>query len=261
MLSEEDFYSVLSPRSSSLFFMLIIPAIDLKSGECVRLTQGRKRDVKVYDGDPVEIALRFEADGARFLHVVDLDGAFGEDDSPNRRLVRRIVSAVKIPVEMGGGMRSVSDVQRMIESGVKRVVIGTLAVESPESLAQLVELFSSRIAVGIDARDGEVVTRGWEERGKISAVELARRVARAGVERIIYTDVGRDGMLQGINVEQTCHIARESGLRVTASGGVSSLEDIRRVAERSACGIDSLIVGKALYERRFSLKEAIEAVE
>ena len=241
--------------------MLIIPAIDLKDGRCVRLTQGRKRDVKVYDGDPVEIALRFEAEGARFLHVVDLDGAFDESDSPNRGVVRQIVSAVKIAVEFGGGMRSVQDVKRMIENGVERVVIGTLAVESPESLLQLVELFSSRIAIGIDARDGEVVTRGWEKRGKISAVELARRVAQAGVERIIYTDVGRDGMLQGINIEQTCLIARESGLKVTASGGVSSLEDIRRVSEAGACGIDSLIVGKALYERRFSLKEAIEAAE
>ncbi|HKC63032.1 MAG TPA: 1-(5-phosphoribosyl)-5-[(5-phosphoribosylamino)methylideneamino]imidazole-4-carboxamide isomerase [Pyrinomonadaceae bacterium] len=240
--------------------MLIIPAIDLKSGQCVRLAQGRKCDVKVYDGDPVEIALRFEAEGARFLHVVDLDGAFDESDSPNRRVVRQIVSAVKIAVEFGGGLRSVSDVRRMIESNVERVVIGTLAVESPYELAQLLELYGSRIAVGIDARDGEVVTRGWEKRGRISAVELARRVARVGVERIIYTDVGRDGMLQGVNIEQTCLIARESGLKVTASGGVSSLEDIGRVSEASACGIDSLIVGKALYERRFSLKEALEVV-
>ena len=137
--------------------MLIIPAIDLRNGRCVRLTQGRKRDVKVYDGDPVEIALRFEAEGARFLHVVDLDGAFDESESTNRGVVRQIVSAVKIAVEFGGGMRSVQDVKRMIENGVERVVIGTLAVESPESLLQLVKLFSSRIAVGVDARDGEVV--------------------------------------------------------------------------------------------------------
>ncbi len=224
----------------------------------MRLRQGRKRDVKVYDGDPVEIALRFEADGARFLHVVDLDGAFDEGDSPNRRVLRAIVSAVKIPVQSGGGLRSVSDVQKLIESDVERVIVGTLAVESPDELTRLVGLYGPRIAVGIDARDGEVVTRGWERRGRISAVELARRVARAGVERIIYTDVGRDGMLQGINIEQTCTVARESGLKVTASGGVASLEDIRRVSEASACGIDSLIVGKALYERRFSLKEAIK---
>ncbi|PYS51234.1 MAG: 1-(5-phosphoribosyl)-5-[(5-phosphoribosylamino)methylideneamino]imidazole-4-carboxamide isomerase [Acidobacteria bacterium] len=238
--------------------MLIIPAIDLRNGQCVRLTQGRKLDVKVYDGDPVEIALKFEAEGARFLHVVDLDGAFDEGETTNRGVVRQIIGAVRTPVEFGGGLRSVHDVKGMIESGVERVVIGTLAVESPESLVQLVELYGSRVAVGIDARDGEVVTRGWEKRGRISALELARRVARVGVERIIYTDVGRDGMLQGINIEQTCFIARESGLKVTASGGVSSLEDIRRVAEASACGIDSLIVGKALYERRFSLKEALE---
>jgi phosphoribosylformimino-5-aminoimidazole carboxamide ribotide isomerase len=239
--------------------MLIIPAIDLKHGQCVRLTQGRKEQVKVYDDDAVEVALKFEAEGARYLHVVDLDGAFAESDSPNRMVARRIIHAVKIPVQFGGGLRSLADVRAMIESGVERVVIGTLAVESPELLSQLVELFGSHIAVGIDAKDGHVVTRGWEKQEKVSAVELAQSIAGIGVERIVYTDVGRDGMLLGINVEQTCLVARESGLKVTASGGVSSLSDIKRVAE-SACGIDSLIIGKALYERRFNLSEALQAV-
>src|SRR5437868_960634 len=239
--------------------MLIIPAIDLKHGQCVRLTQGRKEQVKVYDDDAVEVALKFEAEGARYLHVVDLDGAFAESDSPNRMVARRIMRAIKIPVQFGGGLRSLADVRAMIESGVERVVIGTLAVESPELLAQLVELFGSHIVVGIDAKDGHVVTRGWEKQEKVSAVELAQSIAGMGVERIVYTDVGRDGMLLGINVEQTCLVARESGLKVTASGGVSSLSDIKRVAE-SACGIDSLIIGKALYEHRFNLKEALQAV-
>jgi phosphoribosylformimino-5-aminoimidazole carboxamide ribotide isomerase len=258
---------ILSPVTCHLspvtchYLMLIIPAIDLKNGQCVRLTQGRKEQVKVYDGDPVEMALRFEAEGARYLHVVDLDGAFAEKNSPNRTVVRRIISAIKIPVQFGGGMRSVTDVREMIESGVARVVIGTLAVESPESLSQLVELFGSQIAVGIDAKDGQVVTRGWEKQEKLSAVEFAQHVARAGVERIVYTDVGRDGMFLGINIEQTCEVARESGLKVTASGGVASLADIKLVAEASACGIDSLIIGKALYEGRVSLKEARQAVE
>lgn len=148
----------------------------------------------------------------------------------------------------------------MIEGGAQRVVVGTLAVESRETLSELVELFGPRVAVGIDAREGQVVTHGWEKRGRVAAVELAREVARAGVERIVYTDVGRDGMLEGVNVEQTCLIARESGLKVTASGGVSSLLDIERVARVSVHGVDSLIIGRALYEKRFTLQEALKAM-
>lgn len=237
--------------------MLLIPAIDLKNGQCVRLRQGVKDSAKVYDGDPVEAARRFEDAGARMLHVVDLDGAFGERGSPNQLVASRIISAVKIPVQFGGGMRSVADVRRMIEGGAQRVVVGTLAVESREILSELVELFGSRVAVGIDAREGQVVTHGWEKRGRVAAVELAREVARAGVERIVYTDVGRDGMLEGVNVEQTCLVARESGLKVTASGGVSSLPDIERVTRLSVHGVDSLIIGRALYEKRFTLQEAL----
>ena len=237
--------------------MLLIPAIDLKNGQCVRLRQGARDSAKVYDGDPVEAARRFEDAGARMLHVVDLDGAFGERGSPNQLVASRIISAVRIPVQFGGGMRSVADVRRMIEEGAQRVVVGTLAVESRETLSELVELFGTRVAVGIDAREGQVVTHGWEKRGRVAAVELAREVARAGVERIVYTDVGRDGMLEGVNVEQTCHVARESGVKVTASGGVSSLNDVERVARLSVHGVDSLIIGRALYEKRFTLQEAL----
>ena len=237
--------------------MLIIPAIDLKDGRCVRLTQGRKADVKVYDGDPVEIAKRFQDSGARMLHVVDLDGAFAGGDSRNRKVVRRIIRTLEIPVQFGGGLRSVGDVQQMIEYGAAQVVIGTLAAESPQTLESFVQLFGFRIAVGIDARDGQVVTRGWEKQEHISAVHLAQRVADAGVDRIVYTDVARDGMLEGVNLEQTCTIARESGLRVTASGGVSSLAEIERLQEVRACGVDSVIIGKALYEGRFTLQEAL----
>jgi phosphoribosylformimino-5-aminoimidazole carboxamide ribotide isomerase len=239
--------------------MLIIPAIDLKNGRCVRLTQGRKAEARVYDGDPVEIARGFEAAGARMLHVVDLDGAFAEGNSPNRGVARRIIEAVKIPVQFGGGLRQTNDVRDMIECGAARVVLGTLVVESSELLAQLVELFGARIAVGIDARDGKVVTRGWERQEDIAATELAERVAGCGVSRIIYTDVARDGMLGGVNVKQTCAIARRSGLPVTASGGVSSLADIERLKAECDAGIDSVIVGKALYENRFTLPEALSA--
>jgi len=240
--------------------MLIIPAIDLQNGKCVRLLQGRKQAATIYDGDPIKVAKDFELAGAHILHIVDLDAAFSERLSPNRRLLREIIRAIQIPVQFGGGLRKPDDVKEVIELGVRRAIVGTLAVESPERLKELVQIFGSdRIAVGIDAKDGEVMVRGWEQEGKIRAVELAHVVAKAGVERVIYTDVARDGMLTGLNIEQTFLIARESGLKVTASGGVSSLDDIKRVNQLSAFGVDSVIVGKALYEGRFTLKEASQA--
>ena len=239
--------------------MLIIPAIDLREGKCVRLTQGRREEVKVYDGDPAEVARGFEEAGARMLHVVDLDGAFADRNRVNRKVVRRIIRAVSVPVQFGGGLRTAADVQQLIEYGAAQVVVGTLAAESPETLEMFVQLFGLRVCVGIDARDGMVLTHGWEKGGRLSAVALARRVADAGVDRIVYTDVSRDGMLTGPNLEQTCHIAREAGLRVTASGGVSSLEDIAGLKTIAGCGVDSVIVGKALYEGRFTLKEALKA--
>jgi len=239
--------------------MLIIPAIDLRDGKCVRLTQGRREDVKVYDGDPADVARGFEEAGARMIHVVDLDGAFADKNALNRKVVRRIIRAVKIPVQFGGGLRSVTDVQQMIEYGAAQVVVGTLAAESPETLEKFVQLFGFRVCVGIDARAGVVLTHGWEKEGRLTAVALARRVADAGVDRIVYTDVASDGMLSGVNLEQTCAIARESGLRVTASGGVSSLKDIRGLKTIIGCGVDSCIVGKALYEGRFTLQEALRA--
>lgn len=237
--------------------MLIIPAIDLKNGKCVRLRQGRREDVKVYDRDAVAVARRFAAAGARMLHVVDLDGAFREDESPNREVARRIIEAAGIPVQFGGGLREVSDVEQMIGYGAQRVVIGTLAAEAPQVLEKFLDMFGSSIVVGIDARDGRVLTRGWEEQGGISAVKLARRMAKMGVSRIVYTDVSRDGMLEGLNVEQTCMVAKAAGIPVTASGGVASLSDIERLRTVSSTGVDSVIVGKALYEGRFTLEEAL----
>ncbi|MFL6209198.1 MAG: 1-(5-phosphoribosyl)-5-[(5-phosphoribosylamino)methylideneamino]imidazole-4-carboxamide isomerase [Pyrinomonadaceae bacterium] len=237
--------------------MLIIPAIDLKDGRCVRLTQGRKREVKVYDGDPVEIARGFAAAGARMLHVVDLDGAFADVNARNRQVARAIMRAVEIPVQFGGGVRGVDDVQQLLEYGAARIVVGTLAAESPETLQTFVQQFGARICVGIDARDGQVLTRGWEQQAALAATELARRVADAGVQRIVYTDVARDGMLGGVNIEQTCAIAQAAGVRVTASGGVSTLADLTQLRAASDCGIDSVIVGKALYEGRFTLQEAL----
>ena len=236
--------------------MLIIPAIDLRNGKCVRLSQGRKDAATVYDNDPIQVAEAFEKDGAQLIHVVDLDGAFGEGRQ-SRETALRIIRSLSVPVQFGGGLRDISDVDELINAGANRVVIGTVAAESPSILEKLVTAFGDRIVVGIDARDGEVKTRGWEAHGKILAVDLAVRVAEAGVSRIIYTDVSRDGMLSGPNIEQTRQIALESGLKVTASGGISSLEDIGRLRiAADGTRIDSVIVGKALYEGRFTLRDA-----
>jgi phosphoribosylformimino-5-aminoimidazole carboxamide ribotide isomerase len=254
---------MLLPQHSALstqyfLVMLIIPAIDLRDGKCVRLRQGRRREVKVYDHDPVEMARGFEAAGARLLHVVDLDGAFREKKSPNRDVARRIIEAVNIPVEFGGGLRTASDVEEMIASGAERVVIGTLAVEEPETLKSFLGLFGARIVVGIDARADSVLTRGWEKQGGASALELAHQMALMGVSRIIYTDVSRDGMLEGVNVEQTIRVASRAVIPVTASGGIGSLADIERLKAATEFGVDSVIVGKALYEGIFTLREALE---
>lgn len=243
--------------------MLIIPAIDLRSGRCVRLVQGRASEATVYDADPVETAREFAASGAKVLHVVDLDAAFGEADSGNAAVIERIVGAVGIPVEVGGGMRSVEAVRRMIERGASYAIVGTLAVREPATLAELVAEFDEKIVVGIDARAGQVMTHGWEAGSGIAATELAARVAQIGVARIIYTDVARDGMLAGVNLEQTASVARAASVRVTASGGIGSLADIERLVEfertmidESGGVIDSVIVGKALYENRFTFAEA-----
>jgi phosphoribosylformimino-5-aminoimidazole carboxamide ribotide isomerase len=239
--------------------MLVIPAIDLRGGRCVRLTQGRRDEATLYEGEPEDAARAFEAAGAEWLHVVDLDGAFAEGGSPNREVARRIIKAVKVPVQFGGGMRAIADVREMVEAGAGRVVVGTLAVESPEVLAELVELFGGRVAVGIDARGGRVVTRGWDRQEETTATDLARRVAAAGVRRVVYTDVARDGTFGGVNVEQTREVACAAGVAVTASGGVGSLADIGRLRAAEADGVDSVIVGKALYEGRFTLAEALRA--
>jgi phosphoribosylformimino-5-aminoimidazole carboxamide ribotide isomerase len=237
--------------------MIVIPAIDLKNGLCVRLLQGRKSEVTVYNDDPVRVASEFAAAGAEMIHVVDLDGAFNEIESPNRTVVQRIVEAVDIPIEFGGGIRSRDDVQQLCDAGVARVVLGTVAAEAPHAVKQFVDEFSSKICVGIDARDGRVMTRGWENPTPLMAIDLARSVAECGVERIIYTDIARDGTLVGPNIQQTLAVAEVANVRVTASGGVSSLDDIKRLRDAGDSRVDSVIVGKALYEGKFKLVEAI----
>ena len=240
--------------------MIVIPAIDLRDGRCVRLAQGRKSDVTVYNEDPVAVAKEFAAAGAEMIHVVDLDGAFGEPFSPNRAVVTKIIEEVDVRVEFGGGVRSLPDVKELCDAGVARVVLGTIAAESPELLKDFVALFSSRICAGIDARDGVVMTHGWETATPVMAVDLARTVAACGVARIIYTDITRDGMMVGPNVEQTRAVVRAANVQVTASGGVSSLDDLKRLRDVDEPLLDSVIVGKALYEGKFRFEDAMKVI-
>ncbi|MEW6211285.1 MAG: 1-(5-phosphoribosyl)-5-[(5-phosphoribosylamino)methylideneamino]imidazole-4-carboxamide isomerase [Acidobacteriota bacterium] len=238
--------------------MQIIPAIDLKGGLCVRLVEGREQSAKVYDRDPVEVARGYQRAGAQLLHVVDLDGAFLGAASENQKIIRRITEEINTPVEVGGGIRSLEDIRNLISViGAQFVIIGTIAVEQPELLARAVDEFGERVIVGIDARGNRVATRGWIESTAVDALDLAKQVVSLGVRRIIYTDIERDGRLAGPNLEMTRRMALTSIARVTASGGVSSLEDIEALCELESDGVDSIIVGKALYENRFTLEEAI----
>jgi phosphoribosylformimino-5-aminoimidazole carboxamide ribotide isomerase len=226
------------------------------------LVEGRADSETVYEHDPLELARAFQAAGARLIHVVDLDGAFLGAATANLQLVRRMVRELGVGIEIGGGIRSVADIVPLVhEIGVRYVILGTLVVEQPDALKQAVEEIGEPIVVGIDARGREVATRGWTEATKVDAVDLARWVAGTGVQRIIYTDISRDGRLEGPNFELTREIARESGLRVTASGGVSSLDDLRRLGDLESDGVDSVVIGKALYEGRFSLEDALRAAE
>jgi phosphoribosylformimino-5-aminoimidazole carboxamide ribotide isomerase len=238
--------------------MQIIPAIDLKGGRCVRLSQGQLDTATTYDDDPVFVARKFVAAGAERIHVVDLDGAFAGAESANRAVVRRIVESVGIPVQFGGGVRTVSDVETLVAAGVALVILGTLATESIDALNELLGRFGAKVCVGIDARDGVVMKHGWAAATKLSAVDFAVGIARLGVERVIYTDIKRDGMLTGPNIEQTVALARAAQIKVTASGGVSSLDDIERLCAAGEPLVDSVIVGRALYERRFTLEEALQ---
>jgi phosphoribosylformimino-5-aminoimidazole carboxamide ribotide isomerase len=240
--------------------MRVIPAIDLKAGRCVRLVEGLKDSAKIYDGDPVEIARAYQRAGADLIHLVDLDAAFPDEQSDNRKIIRRISAELDIPVEVGGGIRSHADVDRLIEeTGVRYVVLGTLAVEHPEVAADAVRKHGDSIVIGIDARFGKVATRGWTVQSDVSVDSMVLMMAGVGVGRFIYTDILRDGRLAGPDLEMTGHIAKISGRLVTASGGVSSLQDINRLCALEPLGVDSVIVGKALYEGRFTLEQAISA--
>lgn len=238
--------------------MRIFPAIDLKEGKAVRLLQGRMQDATVYGENPVEVALRFAEAGAEYLHIVDLNGAFA-GKPVNDAAIRAIVQAVALKVQTGGGIRSLDRIKELLDLGVERVILGTVAVKNPELVEEAVHRFGERIVVGIDAKDGQVAVQGWAEQTKLSVEVLGRAMRGIGVQHVVYTDISRDGMLQGMNLKSTIQLAKASGLQVIASGGVSSLADIQQLAEEVVRGtsIEGAIIGKALYAGMISLKEAL----
>jgi phosphoribosylformimino-5-aminoimidazole carboxamide ribotide isomerase len=239
--------------------LILYPAIDLKAGECVRLVQGDMSRATVFNPDPAAQAAAFEAQGFERLHVVDLDGAFA-GVSVNAQAVRAILCRVAIPVQLGGGVRDMAALEGWLEAGVARVILGTAAVRDPDFVKRAARAFPGRVAVGVDARDGFVAVEGWAELSQISARDLARRFEDAGVAALVYTDISRDGALRGLNLEATLALAEAVSIPVVASGGLASIEDVRRLLE-PACGrLEGAIAGRALYDGRLDPAEALALI-
>ena len=235
--------------------MLLYPAIDIKNGQCVRLRQGQFQDVEVYSNTPSKIAKQWESSGASFIHLVDLDGAL-LGHSVNEDAIKEIVQNVNVKTQLGGGIRTIKDIDNKLSLGIDRVIIGTKAVENPAFIKEAIHTFGAdRIVVGIDAKAGMVAIKGWETVSNYNAVTLALSMKELGVKHIIYTDIARDGMLQGPNIVHTKEMVDSTGLNIIASGGMSSLKDLEMLSEINVSGA---IIGKALYEKRIDLAEAIE---
>ncbi|MCI8342413.1 MAG: 1-(5-phosphoribosyl)-5-[(5-phosphoribosylamino)methylideneamino]imidazole-4-carboxamide isomerase [Firmicutes bacterium] len=237
--------------------MQIYPAIDIKNGQCVRLKQGNFDDVTIYGNDPSEMAKKFVEDGASYLHIVDLDGA-RMGAGYNSDIIKKIVEISGIPVQTGGGIRTMCDIEERISIGVSRVILGTAAVSDPKMVRESVELYGDKIAVGIDAIDGKVAIHGWEKVSDVSAVELCGHMKEIGVKTVIYTDITKDGMMIGPNIESTKELVKVSGIDIIASGGISSMCDIEKAEKSGAAGV---IIGKALYQGNINLSEAIKRFE
>ncbi|MDO4921430.1 MAG: 1-(5-phosphoribosyl)-5-[(5-phosphoribosylamino)methylideneamino]imidazole-4-carboxamide isomerase [Phascolarctobacterium sp.] len=236
--------------------MIIYPAIDIRGGRCVRLTEGRFDAETVFADDPAEMALKWAACGAQWLHLVDLDGALA-GEGKNLPVIERILQSVKLPVQLGGGIRNMQAIDKLLTLGVQRVILGSAAVKNPELVAEACRQYPGHIAVGIDAKNGDVAIEGWGRGSGVPAVELAKQMAAYGVDKIIFTDISRDGMLSGVNAEATAALARACGIEIIASGGVASLEDIRRVKAVEADGVTGCIIGKAIYTGAVDLREAL----
>jgi len=240
--------------------MRLFPAIDIQGGRCVRLRRGDFADETVFGDDPVKVAEHWVAEGARFLHVVDLDGA-RTGDPINLELVEGIAKAVHVPVQFGGGVRTMEMLERTMKAGVTRLVVGTNALLDQEFLTQALQQWGDRLVVAVDAEDGYVKTHGWRERSGMTAPVFARSLEQIGVAEIIYTDIGRDGMMQGVNLGAIRELAQETSLGIIASGGVTSLDDLRALKRFEAEGVVGVIAGRALYEHRFTVPQALAVLD
>ena len=236
--------------------MLIIPAVDIKNGKCVRLLQGRMDQETVFSEDPAAMALKWAQAGAELIHVIDLDGAYARHPQ-NMNAIEKIVKSINVPVQLGGGIRDIETIRMVIEKGVDRVIIGTQAVQHPDFVNKACDEFPGRIVLGIDARKGQVAIEGWSQTTHVNAIELANRFEDSGLMAINFTDIHRDGMLTGPNIEETRLLAEATRIPVVASGGVSNITDINRLLELESVGVVGVIVGKALYSGTLELKEAM----
>ena len=234
----------------------VIPAVDIQGGKAVRLRQGRQDDSTVFDDSPVEVARRFAAEGATRIHVVDLDGAFS-GRPVNEEIIRRIVNAVECPVQMGGGVRNYEIAARYLGAGVSRIILGTSIVRNPEEVLRITKAYPGKVAAGIDAKDGFVAIRGWVEVTGVTAVDLARQMEENGISCFIYTDISRDGMMEGPNFQSIREFARGLSTPVIASGGVSTLEDLATLGEMESDGVCGAVIGRAIYDGSLLLADAL----
>jgi phosphoribosylformimino-5-aminoimidazole carboxamide ribotide isomerase len=239
--------------------LILFPAIDIKDGVCVRLEQGDMARATVFNRDPAAQAQTFVAEGFEYLHIVDLDAAFA-GRPVNVRAVERIIESIPLPVQLGGGLRDMGAISSWLEKGVDRAIIGTAAVRDPSLVREAARAFPGRIAVGLDARDGKVAVQGWAETSELTALEIARRFEDAGVAAIVYTDISRDGLLKGLNLDATIALADAVTIPVVASGGLASLDDIRLMLEPRAARLAGAIAGRALYDGRLNATEALRLI-
>jgi phosphoribosylformimino-5-aminoimidazole carboxamide ribotide isomerase len=239
--------------------MILFPAIDLKGGQCVRLKLGDMAQATVFNDDPAAQARSFAAQGFAWLHLVDLDGAFA-GRPVNADAIESILKSVTIPVQLGGGIRDLKQIEAWLARGIARVILGTVALRNPELVKEACRKFPGRVAVGIDAKGGKVAVEGWAATAEMTAIELARRFADAGVTAIIFTDVDRDGVLKGLNIEATLNLARATTIPVIASGGLASLADIRRLLAPDCAILEGAISGRALYDGRLDAAEALKLI-
>ena len=241
--------------------MILFPAIDLKDGKCVRLLQGDFEKKTVFSDNPVEVAVDFEKKGAKYIHLVDLDGALN-GKLVNGEIIKDIINSVNIPVELGGGVRSLENIEALLKLGVSRVIVGTMAIKNPALLKEAIEKYGpEKIVVGIDAKNGKVAIRGWTEVTQKDSLELIKDMKNIGVETIIYTDIAKDGMLSGVNIDYVKEILNNVDIKVVISGGISSEHDLFKIRELKNTKIESAITGKAIYENRIDLEKSIKIME